>query len=284
MGRSGRVIGDYIFITLGAFLIAIGWSAFLIPAQIVGGGVGGIASLTFYVWKISPGIIYLGVNALLIIIAIRILGTSFGVRTVYGIICASLFLSLLPLVIAEPIIEDAFLATILGGAICGAGVGMAIAHQGSTGGTEIIALIVNHYRNISPGRVMLFLDVFIIASSYLVFHSLEKLVYGYVAMAVVNYTVDIYLEGSRQSVQFLIISKEKNAIAEKINNEVNRGITVLKGSGWYTKTDYDPLLVLARRSQLRQIMEIVKNADERAFVSVSKVMGVYGNGFDRMKY
>jgi len=284
MGKVSSAIGDYVFITLGAFLIGLGWAAFLIPAKIVGGGVGGLATLGFYMWNIAPGYIYLGVNAVLILLAIKILGASFGIRTIYGIVAVSAFLSLLPLVITEPIVEEGLLATILGGGLNGIGIGLAITHRGSTGGTEIIAMIVNNYKNISPGRIMLYCDVFIIASSYFVFHSLETMVYGYVSMAVTSYAVDSYLEGSRQSVQFMIISQtKKEIIAKRINNEVSRGITLLKGVGWYSGKETDPLLVLARRSQFNQILAIVKNEDEHAFVSVSKVMGVYGNGFDRIK-
>ena len=277
------IIRDYFFITLGAALTGIGWSAFLIPAQIVGGGVGGISTLGYYMWGITPGYIYLGINVILIILAVKILGASFGIRTVYGIICVSVLLTILPDLISEPIVEEAFLATIIGGGLTGIGIGLAITHRGSTGGTEIIAMIINHYRNISPGRIMLFLDVFIIASSYIIFQSLETMVYGYVMMAVSTYTVDNYLEGSRQSVQFMIISKHKDSIAQRINDEVSRGITILRGIGWYSKEEIDPLLVLARRTQFKEIMSIIKITDENAFISVSKVMGVYGNGFDRIR-
>lgn len=283
MGKITSAIGDYTFITLGAFFIGLGWAAFLIPAQIVGGGIGGVSTLGFYLWNITPGYTYLAVNVILIILAIKILGASFGIRTIYGIICVSATLSILPSLITEPIVEEAFLATILGGGLTGVGMGLAITHQGSTGGTEIIAMIINKYRNISPGRIMLYLDVFIIASSYLVFQSLETMVYGYVSMAVATYAVDNYLEGSRQSVQFMIISGKKTVIAQRINDEVSRGITLLKGVGWYSGEETDPLLVLARRTQFKQIMTIVKSEDEHAFVSVSKVMGVYGNGFDRIR-
>jgi uncharacterized membrane-anchored protein YitT (DUF2179 family) len=281
--KKSNIVRDYFFITLGACLNGIGWSVFLIPAKIVGGGIGGLSTLAYYTWGISPGIMYFGINVILIILAIRILGASFGIRTIYGIICISLILTILPPLIKESIVEEAFLATIIGGALSGVGIGLAISHQGSTGGTEIIAMIINHYRNISPGRIMLYLDVFIIASSYLIFQSLETMVYGYVMMAVSTYSIDNHLEGSRQSVQFMIISKKKDEIAQLINDEVSRGITILKGIGWYSKNEIDPLLVLARRTQFKQIMTIINSTDSEAFVSVSKVMGVYGQGFDRIR-
>lgn len=283
MGKIFLTLRDYALITLGAFLIGLGWSAFLIPAEIVGGGVGGLSTLGLYLWNITPGYTYLAINAVLIIIAIKILGASFGVRTIFGIVVVSACLTVLPDLITEPIVQEPFLATILGGALCGIGIGLAISNQGSTGGTEIIAMIINKYRNISPGRIMLYLDVIIIASSYLVFQSLETMVYGYVSMAVTTYTVDNYLEGSRQSVQFMIISEQKEIIARRINDEVARGTTLLKGQGWYSKKETEPLLVLARRTQFKQIMTIIKSEDEQSFVSVSKVMGVYGNGFDNIR-
>lgn len=283
MGLKVNVIRDYFFITLGAFLNGIGWSLFLIPAKIVGGGIGGVSTLVYYKWGITPGYVYLGINVILIIMAIKILGATFGIRTFYGIVWISILLTILPPLISKPIVEEAFLATIIGGALAGIGIALAISHQGSTGGTEIIAMIINNYKNISPGRIMLYLDVFIIASSYLIFQSLETMVYGYVMMAVASYTVDNYLEGSRQSVQFMIISKDNATIAKLINDDVARGITILRGIGWYSKQDMDPLLVMARRTQFKQIMQIIKTTDEEAFVSVSKVMGVYGQGFDRIK-
>ncbi|MDA3809688.1 MAG: YitT family protein [Spirochaetaceae bacterium] len=283
MEHKITIFRDYFFITLGTVLSGIGWSAFLMPAKIVGGGVGGLATLGYYKWGITPGYLYLGINIILIILAIKILGANFGIRTIYGILCLSILLTVLPALFKEPIVEEAFLATIIGGGLSGIGIGLAISHQGSTGGTEIIAMIINHYKNISPGRIMLYLDVFIIASSYLIFQSLEIMVYGYVMMAVSTYTVDNFLEGSKQSVQFIIISTKKDLIARKINDDVSRGITILKGIGWYSKQETDPLLVMARRTQFKLIMRIVKTVDDEAFVSVSKVMGVYGKGFDRIR-
>ncbi|MBU0937053.1 MAG: YitT family protein [Spirochaetes bacterium] len=281
--KTAILVRDYIFIFLGAATAALGWASFLMPAQIVGGGIGGLAALVYYASGFSAGLFYLAVNVVLLLLAVRILGASFGMRTIVGMLATSAGLALFPYFISGPLVNDTFLATILGSALTGLGIGMALAHQGSTGGTEIIAMIINHYRNVSPGRIMLFIDVFIIGSSFLLFRSIEKVVYGYVSMAVAMYVVDIYLDGSRQSVQLLIISKAADAIAVAVDKDVARGITVFRAIGWHSKQAVDPLMILARRGELTHIMEIIKENDEHAFVSVAKVMGVFGNGFDRIK-
>ncbi len=280
---NARTVRAHLIITFGLLLNALGWTAFLIPAKITGGGITGVSTLIFFASGFSLGISYLIINAVLILIAIKILGVNFGVKTIFSVVILAFLLSLLQRYITEPIITDTFLSAVIGGILGGAGIGIVFSQGGSTGGTDIIAMIINKYRNISPGRIILYLDVFIIASSYLLFQSLEKIVYGYVTMGITSYTIDLLFTGSKQSVQMFIFSKKYAAIAERIGKETGRGITIIDGKGWYTGEQTTVLLVMVRKPEAGHIFRIVKEIDQDAFMSVNNVMGVYGKGFDRIR-
>ena len=161
--------------------------------------------------------------------------------------------------------------------------GIVFSQGGSTGGTDIIAMIINKYRNISPGKVILYADVLIISSSFLIFKSIEKIVYGYVTMAITAYTIDLILTGTKRTVQLFIFSKMHELIADRVASEMNRGITVIDGTGWYTKTNSKILMVLVKKQESNMLLRMIKEIDPEAFVSVNSVMGVYGRGFDRIK-
>lgn len=276
-------VRSYFFITFGLFIFALGWTAFLIPSEIVGGGVSGIGSLIFYAFDIPVGYSAFIVNVFLVLIGMRYLGANFGINTIYGIAIGALFFIVLQNNINEAVVKDEFMSALLGGILSGAGIGIAFSHGGNSGGTDIIALLVNKYYNISPGRVILYLDVIIIGSSYLIFHSLEKIVYGYVVIAVVSYTIDMVLEGSKQSYQLMIISDHYKEIADRIGNELGRGITFLRGKGWYNQKDREVLLVFARKQDKQNILRIIQETDDSAFLSVAKVMGVFGQNFEQIK-
>jgi len=274
---------SYGIITFGLFVNALGWTVFLIPAEITGGGITGVSSLLFYAFHFRVGLSYLIMNSLLILVGIKSLGRSFGVKTIYATLVLSLFLSLLEGVVTEPIVDENFMSAVVGGILAGVGVGLAISQGGSTGGTDIIAMMVNKHRNISPGRILLYLDIIIISSSYLVFQSIEKMVYGYVSMAVTAYTIDMVLTGAKRTVQMFILSKRHEIIANRISSEINRGITILHGKGWYTQQDTKILMILVRKYESNHILKIIKETDPDAFISVNNVMGVFGYGFDRIK-
>ncbi len=277
-------IKSYIIISFGLFIMAIGWTAFLIPSKIIGGGLTGLSTTIFYLTDIPVGITVFALNILLIIFSIKKIGASFGIKTVFGISILSIFLGIFQNLIKVSPVNDLFMASILGGIFIGIGIGIAFSQGGSTGGTDIIAKIINKYRNISPGKVILLTDVFIISSSYIIFQSIEKIVYGLVVMAIVAYTVDIFLEGAKQSLQVFIFSKDHQKIANKIGEEIDRGITLLNGVGWYSHKDTKVLLVILRKYEAHSVYKIIKEIDPDAFMSVSKVMGVYGKGFDRIKF
>ena len=274
---------SYAIITFGLFVNALGWTVFLIPAEITSGGMTGVSSLLYYGFRLPMGLTYLVLNVFLIILGVRVLGRHFAIKTVYATVMLSFFLSILEGVVVEPIVDEDFMSAVVGGILAGAGVGLAISQGGSTGGTDIIAMMINKHRNISPGRILLYLDIIIISSSYLVFQSIEIMVYGYVSMAVVAYTIDMVLTGAKRTVQMFILSKRHEIIANRISSEINRGITILHGKGWYTQQDTKILMILVRKYESNHILRIIKETDPDAFISVNNVMGVFGYGFDPIK-
>ncbi|MBO4671506.1 MAG: YitT family protein [Bacteroidales bacterium] len=294
---------EYSLITLGILLYVLAWAIFLIPNNLVGGGVSGVASIVQYGTHgyIKLGTTYFFINAILLIIALFILGKSFGGKTVYAVIVASIGLNVLQDVIPAEIVQTLavengkLMSTIMGGIMAGVGIGLTMSQGGSTGGTDIIALIVNKYRNVSPGRMILWMDVVIILSSMLVpsytpdgsqlpwTEKVTTVVYGFILVMVNSTVIDLYLSGSKQSVQLFILSRKFEEIADVITHDLHRGVTVLDGKGWYTKHNTEVLMVLTRKSDLSLLLRTIKAIDPDAFLSVASVTGVYGKGFDQLK-
>ncbi len=281
--RMARMVKEYSIITFGLLLFAAGWVLFLIPAEITGGGISGVAAVVYFATKIPVSLTFLAINAVLVLVAIKILGANFGVKTIYSIAVLTGFFALFQNILKEPLVNDTFLSAILGGMAGGVGLGIVFSRGGSTGGTDIFAMIVNKYRNISPGRIILLCDVVIIASSYVVFRSPEKLVYGYVSMWVVSYSLDSFLSGANRSAQMFIVSKNYEEIADFINNQAIRGVTLLDGSGWYTKEQTKIIMSVVRKKETSAIFREIKRIDPNAFISMGSVMGVYGQGFEKLK-
>lgn len=282
--KFGGLIKDYAIITFGLLLYALGWLLFLVPAEITGGGVSGIAAVVFFATKIPISITFLIINAVLVLIAIKILGASFGIKTIYSIVVLTVFFAVFQNILKEPLVDDTFLSAVLGGMSGGIGLGIVFSRGGSTGGTDIFAMIVMKYRNVSPGKIIMLCDVIIIASSYFVFQSPEKLVYGYVSMWVVSYSLDSFLSGSNRSAQMFIISKKYQEIADFINLEAIRGVTILNGTGWYTKEDTKIVMSVVKKRETSAIFRKIKQIDPDAFISMGSVMGVYGQGFEQLKF
>ncbi len=278
-----KFVKPYIYIAFGLFLFVFGWTAFTLPSGIMGGGLAGVGALVYFATGIPVGYTTLVINIILVLIALKLLGAKFGINTIYGIVVSSVFFIVLQKVFTEPLVKEQFMAAIIGGGLAGTGLGISFANGGNGGGTDIIAMIINKYRNISPGRVFVYIDVVVISSNWFLFHSPEKIVYGYVVMAVSAYAVDLWLNGSRQSYQIMIYSKFTNEISERISNEVKRGVTCLKAYGWYSKEDIEVVMVIARKYDKLKILKIVKETDSHAFISVAKVMGVFGQNFDEIK-
>ncbi|MBP1673631.1 MAG: hypothetical protein H6Q25_1446 [Bacteroidetes bacterium] len=277
-------IRNYLMICVGLAIFAVGWTAFLIPEKITGGGVSGIAAILYFATGTIPvGVTTLVINCILLAIAWKILGTRFCINTLFCTIVLSTFFGLGQSYFIKPIIDDPFMAAIIGGALSAFGVGIAINYGGNTGGTDIVAMMIGKYRNISYGKVTLYTNLVIIGSSYLAVGSIQKLVYSMVVMFVYIYVSDIVIEGYKQTFQFMVFSKKNQDIADKINSELNRGATFLKGYGSYTKTDSDVLLIMAHRNDKAQIMKLIKFIDPTAFVSISKTSSVFGKNFDNIK-
>jgi uncharacterized membrane-anchored protein YitT (DUF2179 family) len=281
-------IRSYTGITAGLFLYVFSWVAFLIPNEIVGGGVTGLATVVHFVSGKAIPISYTFfiLNIILLGLGFYILGKSFGIKTVYGVIFSFVMLAILP----EPEFithsfhdGDKLICAIIGGILGGFGIAITFQNGGSAGGTDIIAMIVNKYKNMSPGKVYLYTDLLIIGSSFFINWDIRTIVYGYVTMGVFSYSVDLLLSGSKQSVQITIISSKYQEIADRINEEAHRGVTAMKSIGWYSKTDSMVLIVMTRKRDMKHIHRIVNRIDRDAFLSESSVMGVYGRGFDTMK-
>lgn len=277
------IIKDYFIMLMGLTLYAFSWTLFLVPAQITGGGISGLAAVIFYSTKIPIGLTFFAINVVLVGIAMKILGASFGIKTIFSMSVLSVLFSIPQNMFPGAIINDNFLSAVLGGMLGGVGIGLVFSRGGSTGGTDIIAMIINKYRNISPGRIIMYCDVIIIGSSYFLVHSLDKMVYGFVSMAVVSYTVDAYLSGSNASAQIFIFSPKYEEIADFINSEFGRGVTALNGTGWYTQNNVKVLITIVRKKETSILFRKVKEIDPEAFISMASVMGVYGQGFDKIK-
>ena len=312
-------VKEWLLVTLGILIYVTGWSLFLIPNNLIGGGVSGISSMIQYATQghIQMGYTYFAINAILLVAAFIVLGMGFGAKTIYAIVLASAALRFLPGWIPADIIANLneggkLMSVLMGGIMAGIGIGMSISNGGSTGGTDIIAIIYTTFRNVSPGKVILVLDFVIIVSSLLVpsyvneldpvtkevlldadgmpishkmpfYEKLLTVVYGLILVTVNSNVLDMYISGSRQSVQLFILSKEYEKIADAITQDLHRGVTVLNGKGWYTKQESMIIMVITRKTDLNLLLRVIKQIDPAAFLSVSSVNGVYGKGFDSIK-
>lgn len=275
---------EYLTILVGLALYTLGWTGFLLPHEITTGGVTGIGALFFFAKGIPVAVTYFAINIVLLILSVRVFGWRFSLKTIFGVGVLTIFLSVAQSLIKKPLlIEEPFMACVVGGVLTGIGIGIVFTANGSTGGTDIIALIINKYRNVTLGRAILYSDLVIISSSYILFQSVEKIIFGLTTLVISTYFVDFVVNGVRQSVQFLIFSGKYEEIAQRISSEAHRGVTVLDGMGWYSKDPVKVLVVLARKNESVKIFRIVKQTDPQAFVSQSSVIGVYGQGFDIIK-
>jgi uncharacterized membrane-anchored protein YitT (DUF2179 family) len=291
MSKIGKTIilrefKDYLLITLGLVSYALGWTTFLLPYKVTTGGVTGIAAIIFYATGIPIQWSYFAINVVLLTFALKILGPKFSIKTIYAVFMLTFMLWFFQKITGTtqwlgP--NQDFMACILGAALCGIGLGVVYVNNGSTGGTDIIAAVVTKYRDVTFGRMILYCDIFIIASCYFVFYDWKRVVFGYCTMAVMSYVLDMVVNSARRSVQFIIFSSHYQEIADSITHDCNRGVTILNGMGWYSKEPMNVICVLAKKSQSTQIFRLVKDIDPNAFVSQSDVIGVYGNGFDNIK-
>ncbi len=279
-----RTTRDYIFITLGMAIYALGFCAFILPQKVVIGGVAGLGTIAYFTLGVPVAVAQYAPNLMLLAIAYRVVGKKFVLGTIFGATMISVWVGIFqPLFEGVRITDEPFMNIVIGGILAGIGVGVAFTHNGSSGGTDIVAAMGSKHTNVSVGRTMLYTDFFIISSSYFIFHKLDLVVYGFIVLALTSYTADMIINTNRQAVQFTIFSKKWQEIATAINNEAKRGCTVLTGMGWYSKQEVKVLLVMCRKIEAVTISRIIKSIDPLAFTTQANVNGVYGKGFDELK-
>ncbi len=295
---------DYVFITLGLLLYTVGWTAFLLPYEIVTGGVTGVSAIIFYATNANGHGIpimysYFILNAILLVVALKVLGWRFLIKTIYAIFALSAMLGIAQAIMTNPdgsmihlLSDQDFMSLIIGCCMTGTALAIVFLHNGSTGGTDIVAAVVNKYHNMSLGTVLILVDLVIIGSSFPMFifardftitEAIYKIVFGLCTMVVENFVLDYVMNSRRESVQFLIFSRKYQEIANAIGTNMQHGVTILDGHGWYTGQEMKVLCILARKRESVNMFRLIKSIDPNAFVSQSSVIGVYGEGFDEMK-
>lgn len=289
-----ELIISYIKIFIGLAIFSIGYTCFMLPYQIMSGGVSGLSALIYYATGIHASVSFFVINVFLVLIALYTLGWRFCLRTIIATIAVSFGIDFIQALITETtpdgkehlmhlVGDQKFMACVIGGMMEGLGLAIVFLAGGSTGGTDIIALTITKYRRISLGRVLLYFDIFIVGLSYLLFRDIETLVACYITLFISINVIDYAVNGARQSVQFTIISDKYNEIAQAVSDKVDRGVTILNGEGWYSKEKRSVLLVMAKKQESRIIFQLIRIIDPKAFVTMSNVEGVFGEGFDKIK-
>lgn len=279
-----RSAKDYFFINLAVALYAFGFCAFILPQKVVVGGLAGISTIVFFCTGLPVAVTQLVLNLILLAIAYKLVGRQFVMGTIFGAVMISVWIGIFQPLFPEALIPgEPFMSVVIGGALCGIGVGTTFVHNGSSGGTDIISACVSKYTNVTVGRTMLIVDMTIISSSFLLFHQIDKVVFGLVVLFMCSYMADLMINTNRQAVQFTIFSSHWQEIATAINNEANRGCTVIEGTGWYSKRPVKMLVVMCRKIESVTIFRIIKSIDPDAMVTQANCNGVYGRGFDQIK-
>ena len=268
MNKVNKEIRSYLLITSGMLIYAVAALGFLVPHKIVGGGATGMSTIVYYLsGKVIPvGISYFVINVVLVGIALKVLGPKFGIKTVFAIVVGSAFLSFLQPLIPEAFVSDKFMSSIIAGMLTGIGIAIALSEGGSTGGTDIVAMIVTKYRNVSPGKMIMYSDCGIIACSLLINFNLEGLMYG-----------------KKQSAQLFIFTEKYQEVSQKITEQFAHGVTVVDCTGWYTGQAKKMLIIVVRKNEAIEVLRIAKRVDPNVFMTMNTVMGVFGKGFDEVK-
>lgn len=287
-----RDVSDYLLLLVGAMFYTVGWGAFMLPYQITIGGVAGVSSIVYFVTNIPADYVYFVINAVLMLSALKVLGFKFMLKTIFTIVSVTLMLRVVQTLLMQDdgtLLQlmgpsESFMACILGSVLTGLGLGFIFMHNGSTGGTDIVAAIVNKYRSdVSLGRVLTICDIVIVSSCYFIFYDWRRVVFGFCTLFVMYYVMDYFMERQRHSVQFFIVTKKYDEISHAINEKVDRGCTLLTSEGSYTHEQSKVVMCLARRYESDRIFELINEIDPNAFVSMSRVVGVFGEGFARIQ-
>ena len=282
---------DFLAINIGMAVYSLGWAAFLLPYHITTGGMAGMAAILQYATGFPMQVTILIVNAILLAIALWQLGWKFTLKTGYAVLALSTFLQ-----IGQDMMTDSSgqliqllgadqdsMACVLGAIFNGIGIGIVFLSGGSTGGWDIVAALVNKFRNVSLGRVLLFLDFFVIASCWPLFHDWRMVVFGYVTLAVYTYALDMLINSSRQDVQLIIMTRQHERVSDQIVQNTCHSVTVMGGEGYYSHQEVKVLITIVHKRELVKVLRMIKEADETAFISQSRCEGVYGNGFNTIK-
>lgn len=290
------VAWDYFLITVGTLVFCLAWTSFLQPNGLASGGLTGLCTIVQYATNggIPIGWSYPIINVALLILAFFTLGKSFGVKTIYVIGLSSLLFAVLPKFNGEiwtpnleVLMDNKLMVALVGAFMESVGIGLVLLRGGSTGGTDIIAMIINKYWPVSPGKVYLYSDIFIVASLLLLpveaGGGVENMIYAYVVMIGFSFGVDYVLLGDKSSVQLLVFSPKYEQIADHIIYDVQRGVTALDSMGWYSQQESKVLLIILRKNQMSEVIKEIKRIDKDAFVSVSSATSVYGEGFEEIK-
>ena len=280
-----NVIWDYFLMTVGSVIFCMAWTSFIIPNGLASGGLTGLCTIIQYGTGIPVGITYPILNILLLILGVLSLGRAFGVKTIYVIALTSLLFDLLPqFPQLEVLMDEKLLVALVGAGMESVGIGLVLLRGGSTGGTDILAMMINKYWPVSPGKVYLYSDIFIITMLMFVpDKGLVDMIYAFVLMLGFSFGVDYVLLGNKSSVQILVFSSRYQEIADHMINEVHRGVTALQSVGWYSQQESKVLLIVARKHQMNEVVNEVKKIDKRAFISISTAMSVFGEGFEEVK-
>ena len=279
-------IWDYVLMTVGSVIFVMAWTSFLIPNGLASGGLTGLCTIIQYGTGIPVGFTYPTLNVLLLVLGFFCLGKGFGFKTIYVLAVTSVLFEVLPMF---PVLEvtnfpDMLLVAIVGATMESVGTGLIMLRGGSTGGTDIIAMIINKYWPVSVGQVYLYTDIFII--TLLLFvpdKGIVDMIYAYVVMLGFSFGIDFVLLGNKSSVQILVFSSKYEQIANHIINDVRRGVTALNSVGWYSQKEGKVLLIVARKQQMNEVVNEIKSIDKQAFISVSTAMSVFGEGFEEVK-
>ncbi|MBQ7876783.1 MAG: YitT family protein [Bacteroidales bacterium] len=278
-------IWDYFLMTVGSLIFVMAWTSFLIPNGLASGGLTGLCTIIQYGTGIPVGWTYPTINIILLILGFLSLGKAFGFKTIYVIVLTSVLFEVMPkFPQLQVYIDEKFFVALVGSAMESVGIGLVLLRGGSTGGTDIVAMMINKYWPVSPGRVYLFTDIFIISSLlFIPDKGLVDVIYASVVMIGFSIGVDFVLLGNKSSVQILVFSSKYEQIADHIINEVRRGVTALQSVGWYSQKESKVLLIIARKHQMNDVVNAVKAIDKNAFISVSTAKSVYGEGFEEVK-
>lgn len=279
------ILWDYFLMTVGSVIFCLAWTSFIIPNGLSSGGLTGLCTIIQYGTGIPVGWTYPILNILLLVLGFLTLGKGFGMKTIYVIALTSLLFEVLPkfpnLVV---LMDEKLLVAIVGAAMESVGLGLVLLRGGSSGGTDIVAMMVNKYWPVSPGRVYLVTDIFIISCMLMVpGKGLVDMIYAYIIMLGFSFGVDFVLLGNKSTVQILVFSSNYKAIADHIINNVRRGVTALESVGWYSQQSSKVLLIIARKHQMNEVINEIRGIDKKAFISVSTAMSVFGEGFEEVK-